>query len=47
MSKDTEIININASYTTKTLLEYNVGLHGLINRDYFESSVSLGIKYTF
>lgn len=46
-SKDTEVININASYTTKTLLEYNVGLHGLINRNHFESSVSLGVKYTF
>lgn len=46
-SKDTEVININASYTTKTLLEYNAGLHGLINRNHFESSVSLGVKYTF
>lgn len=47
VSKDTEVININASYTTKTLLEYNIGLHGLINRNHFESSLSLGIKYTF
>lgn len=47
VSKDTEVININASYTTKTLLEYNIGLHGLINRNHFESSISLGIKYTF
>lgn len=46
-SKDTEVINLNASYTTKTLLEYNIGLHGLINRNHFESSVSLGVKYTF
>lgn len=47
VSKDTEVININASYTTKTLLEYNIGVHGLINRNHFESSLSLGIKYTF
>lgn len=47
VSKDTEVMNINASYTTKTLLEYNVGLHCLINRNYFEPSVSLGVKYTF
>ena len=47
VSKDTEVINLNASYTTKTLLEYNIGLHGLINRNHFESSVSLGVKYTF
>lgn len=47
VSKDTEVINLNVSYTAQNLLEYNVGFHGLINRNHFESSVSLGVKYTF